>query len=358
VPHNSPREAAERYDGSDIMKLGLIAGYSGAQMGLPMELILGAEAAGFDSIWTGEAYGSDVITPLAWIGALTKKIKLGAGIMQMPGRSPAMTAMTAMTLDALSGGRFILGVGPSGPQVAEGWHGMPYGKPLQRTREYVEIVKMILAREKPVELHGKEFDVPYTGPGSTGLGKPLKSILHGRKDMKIYSASISPKGLELAAEITDGVLPIWMSPEKYNVIGDAVKAGLDKGNKTADQFDVAPFVTCVMGPDVEKCRQPVKANMALYIGGMGARSRNFYNDYATRLGYPAEAKEIQDLYLGGKKNEAMAAIPDKLVDEVALVGPKERIIERLKAWKASPIKTMLIGTGSLETVRMLAEACA
>jgi F420-dependent oxidoreductase-like protein len=340
------------------MKLGLIAGYSGAQMGLPMDLILGAEAAGFDSIWTGEAYGSDVITPLAWIGALTKKIKLGAGIMQMPGRSPAMTAMTAMTLDALSGGRFILGVGPSGPQVAEGWHGMPYGKPLQRTREYVEIVKMILAREKPVELHGKEFDVPYTGPGSTGLGKPLKSILHGRKDMKIYSASISPKGLELAAEITDGVLPIWMSPEKYNVIGDAVKAGLAKGHKTADQFDVAPFVTCVMGPDVEKCRMPVKANMALYIGGMGARSRNFYNDYATRLGYPAEAKEIQDLYLGGKKNEAMAAIPDKLVDEVALVGPKERIIERLQAWKASPIKTMLIGTGSLDTVRVLAEACA
>jgi F420-dependent oxidoreductase-like protein len=199
----SPRDAAR----SEHMKLGLIAGYSGAQMGLPMELILEAEKCGFDSIWTGEAYGSDVITPLAWIGALTKKIKLGAGIMQMPGRSPAMTAMTAMTLDGLSGGRFILGIGPSGPQVAEGWHGMPYGKPLQRTREYVEIVKMILAREKPVELHGKEFDVPYTGPGSTGLGKPLKSILHGRKDMKIYSASISPKGLELAAEITDGVLP-------------------------------------------------------------------------------------------------------------------------------------------------------
>ena len=215
------------------MKLGLIAGYSGAQMGLPMELILEAEKSGFDSIWTGEAYGSDVITPLAWIGALTKKINLGAGIMQMPGRSPAMTAMTAMTLDGLSGGRFILGIGPSGPQVAEGWHGMPYGKPLQRTREYVEIVKMILAREKPVELHGKEFDIPYTGPGSTGLGKPLKSILHGRKDMKIYSASISPKGLELAAEITDGVLPIWMSPEKYSVIGDAVKAGLAKANKTA-----------------------------------------------------------------------------------------------------------------------------
>lgn len=340
------------------MKLGLLVGISGAQMALPMDLIFEAEKCGFDSVWTGEAYGSDVITPLAWIGAQTKKIKLGAGIMQMPGRTPAMTAMTAMTLDGLSGGRFLLGIGPSGPQVAEGWHGVPYGKPLQKTREYVEIIKMILAREKPVELHGKEYDIPYSGPRTSGLGKPLKSILHGRKDMKIYSATISPKGIELAAEIMDGILPIWMSPEKYNIIGDAVKVGLAKGNQTADQFDVAPFVTCVMGPDVEKCRMPVKANMSLYIGGMGARSKNFYNDYAKRLGYPGEAARIQDLYLGGKKNEATAAIPDKLVDEVALVGPKERILDRLKAWKASPIKTMLIGTNSIDTVRILAEACA
>jgi len=340
------------------MKLGLLAGISGAQMALPMDLIIEAEKCGFDSVWTGEAYGSDVIVPLAWIGALTKKIKLGSGIMQMPGRTPAMTAMTAMTLDGLSGGRFLLGIGPSGPQVAEGWHGMPYGKPLQKTREYVEIIRMILDREKPVELHGKEYDIPYTGPRSSGLGKPLKSILHGRKDMPIYSATISPKGIELAAEIMDGILPIWMNPEKYNVIGEAVKAGLAKSGKSADKFDVAPFVTCVMGPDVEKCRMPIKANMALYIGGMGARSKNFYNDYAKRLGYEGEAVKIQDLYLGGKKNEAMAAIPDKLVDEVALVGPKERIVERLKAWKASPIKTMLIGTGSIDTVRMLAEACA
>ncbi len=220
-----------------------------------------------------------------------------------------MTAMTAMTLDALSGGRFLLGIGPSGPQVAEGWHGMPYGKPLQRTREYVEIVKMIIAREKPVELHGKEFNVPYTGPGSTGLGKPLKSILHGRKDMPIYSASISPKGLELAAEITDGVLPIWMSPEKYNVIGDAVKAGLAKAHKTPDQFDVAPFVTCVMGPDVDKCRMPVKAAMALYIGGMGARSKNFYNDYAKRLGYPSEAAEIRIYSSAGRRTRRWRRFP-------------------------------------------------
>jgi F420-dependent oxidoreductase-like protein len=340
------------------MKLGLLVGISGAQMTLPMDLILEAEKCGFDSVWTGEAYGSDVITPLAWIGAQTKKIKLGAGIMQMPGRTPAMTAMTAMTLDGLSGGRFLLGIGPSGPQVAEGWHGVPYGKPLQKTREYVDIIKMILAREKPVELHGREYDIPYNGPRTSGLGKPLKSILHGRKDMPIYSATISPKGIELAAEIMDGILPIWMSPEKYNVIGDAVKVGLAKGDKTAEQFDIAPFVTCVMGPDVEKCRMGVKANMALYIGGMGARSKNFYNDYAKRLGYPGEAAKIQDLYLGGQKNEAMAAIPDKLVDEVALVGPKERILDRLNAWKASPLKTMLIGTGSIDTVRTLAEACA
>jgi F420-dependent oxidoreductase-like protein len=237
---------------------------------------------------------------------------------------------------------------------------VPYGKPLQRTREYIEIVRKILAREVPVELHGKEYDIPYTGPGSSGLGKPLKSILHGRKDMQIYTASISPKGVELSAEIADGVIPFWISPEKYNVIGDSVKAGFAKtgGKKTLDNFDIAPFVTCVMGPDVEKCRMPVKASMALYIGGMGARSKNFYNDYAKRLGYPGEAAQIQDLFLGGKRNEAMAAIPDKLVDEVALVGPKERIVERLKAWKASPVKSMLIGTNSIDAIRVLAEACA
>jgi alkanesulfonate monooxygenase SsuD/methylene tetrahydromethanopterin reductase-like flavin-dependent oxidoreductase (luciferase family) len=178
--------------------------------------------------------------------------------------------------------------------------------------------------------------------------------------MPIYTASISPKGIELAAEIADGVIPIWLSPEKWNIIGDSVKAGFAKtgGKKSLENFDVAPFVTCVMGPDVEKCRAPVKGMMALYIGGMGARSKNFYNDYAKRLGYEADAAKIQDLFLGGKRAEAMAAIPDKLVDEVALVGPKERIVERLKAWKASPVKTMLIGTGSIDAVRVLAEACA
>ena len=341
------------------MKLGLVTGYSASQMGMPMDLIHAAEDAGFDSVWTAEAYGSDAIVPLSWIAALTKRIKLGTGIMQMPARTPAMTAMTAMTIDTLSGGRFILGIGPSGPQVVEGWHGVPYGKPLQRTREYIDIVRKILAREAPVEHHGKEYDIPYTGPGASGLGKPLKCIMHGRPDMKIYTASISPKGIALAAEIADGVIPVWMNPERWDLYAGPIKEGFAKagGKKSMDNFEVAPFVTCVMGPDVEKCRMAVKGNLALYIGGMGARSKNFYNDYAKRLGYEDAAGKIQDLYLTGKKAEAMALVPDKLVDAVALVGPKERIADRLKAWKASPVKNMLIGTGSIDTVRALAEIC-
>jgi F420-dependent oxidoreductase-like protein len=341
------------------MRLGLVTGYSDARMGMPMDTILEAEKAGFDSVWTAEAYGSDAIVPLTWIAALTKKIRLGTGIMQMPGRTPAMTAMTAMTLDAMSGGRFMLGIGPSGPQVVEGWHGVPYGKPLQRTREYIDIVRMILAREVPVEYHGKEFDIPYTGLGASGLGKPLKSILHGRKDMQIYTASISPKGVALAAEVADGVIPIWMNPDRWDLYEGPVKEGFAKsgGRKSMDNFEVAPFVTCVMGSDLEKCRMPVKGAMALYIGGMGARNKNFYNDYAKRLGYEAEAVKIQDLFLSGKKAEAMALVPDKLVDEVALVGNRERIADRLKAWKASPVKTMLIGTSDINTIRALAEIC-
>ncbi len=328
------------------MRLGLISGYSGAQMGMPMDLILEAEKSGFDSVWTAEAYGSDAIVPIAWIAALTKKIRLGTAIMQMPARTPAATAMTAMTLDALSGGRFILGIGPSGPQVVEGWHGVAYGKPLQRTREYIEIVRKILAREVPLEHRGKEYQIPYNGPGASGLGKPLKSILHGRKEMPIYTASISPKGIELAAEIADGVIPVWMNPERWDLYDAPTRAGFAKsgGKKSLANFEVAPFVTCVMGNDLEKCRMPVRAQLALYIGGMGARSKNFYNDYARRLGYEDAAGKIQDLYLTGKKNEAMALVPDKLIDDVALVGPKERIKDRMAAWKASPVKTMLIGT--------------
>jgi F420-dependent oxidoreductase-like protein len=323
-----------------------------------IDLILEAERLGFDSVWSGEAWGSDVITFLAFVGARTSKIKLGAGIMQMQSRTPAIAAMTAMTLDGLTNGRFIIGLGPSNPQVIEGWHGVPYGKPLQRYREYIAIIRKILAREEPLQFDGKEYQIPYRGAGASGLGKPLKSILHGRPDMKIYTASISPKGIELAAELADGVLPVWMSPEWYDQL---YKPHLDAGfakagnGRSIKDFDLAPFVTCVMGNDLEKCRAPVKASLALYIGGMGARNKNFYNSYVRNFGYDDLATKLQDLYLSGKKNEAQAAVPDELVDAVALVGPKERIRDQLARWKASPIKTLLIGTSQPEALRALAD---
>jgi len=277
----------------------------------------------------------------------------------MPARTPAMTAMTAMTLDALSGGRFILGVGPSGPQVAEGWHGVAYGKPLQRTREYISIIRKIMAREAPLQHQGEYYQIPYKGPDATGLGKPLKSILYGRPDLKIYTASMGPQGIACAAEVADGLLPIWMNPEKTNLFLPDLERGFAKAGsgKSLKNFDLAPFVTCILGSDVEKCRMPVKENMALYIGGMGARGKNFYNDYAKRMGYEEAAAKIQDLYLGGKKAEAVAAVPDSLVDEVALVGPRERIVERLQAWKASAVSSMLVSTTQPDAMWVLAETC-
>ncbi len=339
------------------MRLGLTVGYSGRGMGMPLELILEAEKLGFDSVWTAEAYGSDAITPLAWVGAKTSRIRLGTAIMQIPARTPAMCAMTAMTLDALSGGRFILGLGPSGPQVVEGWHGVANGKPLTRTREYIQIIRQILKREKPVEFHGEEYDLPYTGEGATGLGKPLKSILHGRADLPIYTAAIGPAGVRTAAELADGFFPIWMSPEKWSVFAPHVEEGFKKagGGKSLANFDVAPFVTCIVGDDLDKCRAAVKPMLALYIGGMGAKGKNFYNDYAKRLGYEEAAVKIQDAFLAGDRGTAMAAVPDKLVDEVALIGSKERIRDRIAAWKSSPVGTLCLGAGQLEAVRTVAE---
>src|SRR6202167_5176231 len=342
------------------MRLGLNTAYSGPRMPQTMELILEAERLGFDSVWSGEAYGSDVITLLSWIGARTTKIKLGCGIMQMHARTPAMAAMTAMTLDGLSGGRFIIGVGPSNPQVVEGWHGVPYGKPLQRYREYIQIMRMVLAREKPLEFDGSEYQIPYRGPGASGMGKPLRSILHGRPDMKIYTASISPKGIELAAELADGVIPVWMSPAWY---GQLYQPHLEAGFKKAGhgtritRLDLAPYVPVHLGNDLDRCRAPVKASLALYIGGMGARNRNFYNNYVRNFGYEDLATQLQDLYLSGRKEEAAAAVPDKLVDAVALIGPRERIKDQLDEWKASPIGTMIIGGTQVEALRTLAELC-
>ena len=340
------------------MRLGLTAGYSGAELRVDIGFIQEAERLGFDSIWTAEAYGSDAVTPLAWIAAQTTKIHLGTAILQMPARTPAMTAMTAMSLDSISGGRFILGLGPSGPQVVEGWHGVAYGKPLTRTREYVRIVRDILAREAPLRFSGEHYEIPYAGPGATGLGKPLKSILHGRRDLPIFTASIGPAGVACSAEVADGLIPVWMNPERFDLFEPALEKGFAKagGGKSLADFRIAPFVSVVLGDDLEKCRIPVKMMLSLYIGGMGARGRNFYNDYAARLGYEAEAREIQDLYLDGKKGEALAAVPDRLVDEVALVGPADRIRDRLAAWKESPVTDMLVGGGQPEALRVLAEA--
>ncbi len=343
------------------MKLGLLAGYSPATINIPMDNIKEAESLGFDSVWTAEAYGSDAVSPAAWILAQTTKIKVGTAIMQMPARTPACAAMTAQTLYALSGGRFILGLGPSGPQVVEGWHGVAYGRPLTRTREYIDIIRQIVAREAPATFDGYHYQLPYQGPDATGLGKPLKSILHGDPAMQIYTASISAKGMECAGEVADGVFPVWMNPQRFDLFEEHLNKGFAKagGGKSLDDFAVAPFVTAIMGDDLEQCRGPVRGQLALYIGGMGARGKNFYNDYCKRLGYEEAAVKIQDLFLDGKKAEAMAAVPEQLIDDVALVGPWERIKENLAPWKAAGAKrhveSMLIGGGPPELLRKLAE---
>ncbi len=344
------------------MKLGIGAMGFGPKAQIDLDRIRRAEELGFDSAWTAEAYGNDAVTPATWVLANTTRLKVGTSIMQMPGRTPAMAAMTAMTLDHLSGGRFILGLGASGPQVAEGWHGVPYGKPLTRTREYVQIVRQILAREKPLEFHGEVYDVPATGPGTTGLGKPLKSILHGNPEIPIYTASISPAGLRCAAEVADGVFPMMMDPENFDsVYLTHLEEGFARagGGKGLAGFAVVPGVTVVLSDDLEKARMPVKGHLALYIGGMGARNKNFYNDLAKRLGYEEAAVKIQDLYLDGKKAEAMAAVPDELVDAVHLVGSKDRVRDRLQAWKEAGRKgwvhTLNVGSPQVEALELLAE---
>jgi F420-dependent oxidoreductase-like protein len=339
------------------MRFGINVGYSGAKMTLDLALIQEADRLGFHSVWSAEAYGSDAVTPLAWIAAQTTRIHVASGIMQMPARTPAMTAMTATTLDQLSGGRFLLGLGVSGPQVVEGWHGQPYGKPLVRTREYVEIVRKIWAREQPVEHQGEHYQIPYRGPGASGLGKPLKSILHGRQ-IPIYIAAIGPKSVEQTAEIADGWLPVWFSPYRTEVFKGALDAGFARagGGKSLATFDIAAAVNVVVGNDVERCLNALKPGLALYVGGMGARGRNFYNDLACRYGFEEAAKKIQDLYLAGKKDEAAAAVPDQLADEVSLVGPPQRIRDRLAAWRASGVTTIVCGTRQPEALRVLAEA--
>jgi F420-dependent oxidoreductase-like protein len=343
------------------MKLGLLLGYSGRQLQLPMDLVLEAERLGFDSCWTAEAYGSDAVSTAAWILARTEKIKAGTAIMQLPARAPTMAAMTAISLDHLSGGRFIVGLGPSGPQVVEGWYGASYDKPLTRMREYIEIMRQVFDRKEPVQYDGVHYQLPYRGVGSTGLGKPLKSILHCTHPVPIYTATLKPNALAVSAELADGFFPVWMDPERFDLFEPHLDKGfaVAGGGKSLESYDVAPFVTCVMGDDLEQCRMPVKAMLALYVGGMGARGQNFYTAYATQLGHGDAAIRIQDLYLAGKKEEAMAQVPNELVDAISLVGNKARIRERLQVWKAAGkqrhVGTMICATGQPELMRLLAE---
>jgi F420-dependent oxidoreductase-like protein len=344
-----------------MIKLGIMLGYSGKQIQVPMALVKKAEALGFDSVWTAEAYGSDAVSVASWILAQTETIKVGTCIMQMPARTPAMAAMTSMTMSQMSKGRFIAGLGASGPQVVEGWHGIPYGKPITRTREYIQIMRKIMAREGPVEFDGKIYQLPTKAEGAVGLGKPLKSILNADPNIPIYTASITPAGLSCAAEVGDGVFPIWMSPEKFSAIGPHLEKGFAKaGNgKSLKDFDVAPGVAVMMGDDIDACRMPIKQNMALYIGGMGAKGKNFYTTYATAMGYGEAAIKIQDLYLAGDKEAAVAAVPDALVDEVALIGPEARIRERAKVWKAAGKKgqvgTMMMHIHQPEILPIIAD---
>jgi F420-dependent oxidoreductase-like protein len=344
------------------MKLGMFLKTAEAVSGLNMDVVLEAERLGFESCWAGESYSSDAVTPITWMLSRTTKIKGGTSIMQMPARTPACAAMTALTLQALSGNRFLCGVGPSGPQVVEGWHGVAYGKPQARTKEYIAIIRQVLERKGPLEHQGEHYQIPYAGPNATGLGKPLKSIMHGDPSMKFYTAAISPAGLRTAGEAADGVLPIYMSPEKADLVAGPVQEGMAKaGNsKGLANFDIAPYVRIRVGNDLEACRNSIKPELALYIGGMGARSKNFYNDFAKRLGYEEAAVKIQNLFLDGKRAEATAAVPDKLIDEISLIGPKERIKDRLQAWQATgkqhKVGSLLLSGATIESVRLVAEA--
>lgn len=339
------------------MRLGLNTGYAGATIKLPMDLIREADRLGYYAVWTAEAYGSDAVSPLAWIGAQTEQIHLGTAILQMPARSPAMTAMTALTLDQLSGGRMLLGLGLSGPQVVEGWHGVGYAKPLTRTREYIEIVRRIFARQEPLTFEGQFYQLPYTGLGSWGLGKPLKSILHGRADLPIYLAAIGQQNVQLAAELADGWLPIFFAPQFYNkTMAQAVEAGRARGHhKNLEGFDIAPSVIVVLGDDLAHCWRQVKPTLALYVGGMGAKSKNFYFNLACRYGFEEAAHTIQEHYLRGDRVGAAMAVPDALVDAVTLCGPRARIADRLQSWQEVPITTLTVMTDSIDTVRMMAE---
>jgi F420-dependent oxidoreductase-like protein len=338
------------------LRLGLNLGYwAGGPPPGAAEAVAEAERLGFDSLWTAEAYGSDALTPLAWWGAATERLRLGTAIAQISARAPAATAMAAMTLDHLSQGRFILGLGVSGPQVVEGWYGQPFARPLARTREYVRILREIWAREGPVTNDGPHYPLPIAD--GTGLGKPLKASIHPlRRDIPIYLAAEGPKNIALAGELCDGWLPLFYSPHHDGFYRNALSEGLGRpgARRTADEFEVAATVPLIVTDSIEAVADMLRPMYALYFGGMGSQSANFHADVAIRMGYEAEVAKIQDLYLAGHKAEAAAAVPTALVEQLALIGPREKIRDELEAWHESVVSTLLVA-GDAAMLRAAAE---
>src|SRR4051812_5139974 len=319
------------------------------------EVVAEAERLGFDSMWAAEAYGSDVVTPLAWWGSATERLRLGSAIMQMSARTPAAAAMAAMTLDHLSGGRFILGLGVSGPQVVEGWYGQPFGKPLARTREYISIIRAILRRDGPVTFEGDWYTLPY--PDGTGLGKPLKSSIHPlREDIPIFLGAEGPKNIALAGEVCDGWLALFFSPHHQDFYRDALSEGFarDGARRSFDDFEVAASVPVILGDDVEQCADAVRPMYALYFGGMGARNRNFHADVPRRMGYEDVVEKVQDAYLDGRKDEAAALIPTELIEKLALIGPADKVRHDAEAWRESIVTTLLV-SGDASTISRIAD---
>ncbi len=338
------------------MKLGLQVGYwsRGPAEGA-VEQIATADRLGFHSIWTAEAYGSDALTPLAWWGAATEHVQLGTSIIQLSARTPAATAMAAMTMDHLSDGRFILGLGASGPQVVEGWYGQPYPKPLARTREYVQIIREIVARERPVEFTGEHYTLPY--PGGTGLGKPLKSTLHPRRtEIPIYLGAEGPKNVAMTAEIADGWLPIFFAPKDNGFYRAALDEGFARpgARHTIDDFEVPATVIVVPIDDIEQAADMVRPFLALYIGGMGARDTNFHFEVFSRMGHEGACVAIQDAYLDGRKDDAIAAVPTAMVEDIALVGSVDKIRDELQRWEETVVTTLLL-SGPPDLLELMAD---
>ena len=339
------------------MRLGLMIGYSGRELNIDLETVLEAERLGYDSVWSAESWSSDAIAPLAWLAAQTSRIKLGTGVMQLPCRTPTAAAMAAQTVDALSGGRLLMGLGTSGPQVVEGWHGMPFEKSLTWLREYVLICRQVFAREGALEFSGDRFQIPYTGPGSTGQGKALKSMLHGRKDIPIYTGSMAPKSQQMCAEIADGCLLTCMVPGCDEVLLENFRQGFAKSNgrNSEGDFEVLPTVGIHICDDMDAAYEPFRDQLCLYVGGMGSKEKNFYKDYLSKCGFEAECAQIQSLFLSGDRAGARAAVSNALIDAVHLVGPRDRIRDRLQRYRDSITTTLVVGSFDRDTVRFMAE---